>query len=94
MENAADIRGNLIENIHEHLKVPARIKDMLDESINDALDELVEGTDTELDDVLKAAIYGPLTARVNELIAEKWDELLTGGSDGGDEGEPVEGAPV
>lgn len=61
---------------YENINVPGIFDDVLDEILEPALDKLVKGTETPLDDVLKAAIYPTLAAALKVESKKLWDKLM------------------
>lgn len=67
--------NKLLENVKEHLDVPAFVGDLMDEILEPALEKVVSDTGNPFDDILKDAVYPVLSDELKKLIAEKWAEL-------------------
>lgn len=64
------------EIVKEHINVPGLLDDVLDEIVDKVLSDLVASTNTVFDDVLKGALYGPLSDAIKIEVQKLWDSLL------------------
>ena len=69
-------KTNLIKLLIHSIDLKGFAFGILDEVLEPALDDLVKGTETTLDDSLKAVLYPILSVKLKELANAKIDELL------------------
>lgn len=66
---------HLVENVHEHIDIPAFFNDMLDEALEPALQKIVEDSSNTIDNIVKGALYPLLAAELKRIVKENWDKL-------------------
>ena len=57
------------------IDLPGALSDVLDIILEPALEELVKGTETPLDDLLKDALYPTLKLTLEAKVKELYDDL-------------------
>lgn len=70
------IVNDLLLAAHGHLNVPGFLGEVLDKVVKDALQKIVDDTDTPFDNVIMDALYPLLSSTAKAEIQKLWDGLV------------------